>query len=272
MTRQFPRMLAAALFLSGAAACSDTGTDSQVGTTDLSTREVRSLAFGVSALGTNHVEDAAWSIGGASFSISGSDGASLDSGPGGGHGGPGGPGVGGLGIWGPNRPGVQGTTTTTIDRTAPCPQGGTTHTVTKITSVVDTVARTGKVTTESTDTPSQCGFTVDSVNATLRTIANPGTVIRITGAPSLTTQSSSSYTWEAASSSAPRGRLTRGVSTSTQTGSFTYTTSDNRSGTCSVNLTTTFDPATRTQKVTGTFCGQTINVTSTLPDHGGHHR
>lgn len=273
MTRPFPRVLAAVLVLGGAAACSQLGTDSQPSSTNLSTREVRALAFGVSATGTTGVEDAAWSTGGASFSLS-TSGASLSEGPG--HGGPGGPGggIGGLGIWGPGRPGVQGTTTTTIDRTAPCPQGGTMHSVTRVTSVVDTVAKTGKVTTESTDTPAQCAFTVDSMNATLRTIANPGTVITITGAPSLVTQSTSSYSWtvENGSQGHGHGRLTRGATTGTQTGSFTYTTSDNRSGTCAVNLATSFDPATRTHKVTGTFCGQNVNISSTLPDRGGHFR
>jgi hypothetical protein len=266
MTRPFSRLLAGALVLAGAAACSEAGTGPSDGTS-LSAREARSLAYGVSVLGTDNTEDLAWSD--ASFSVSGTSAPSLSASA---HpGGPGG-GIGGLGIWGPRRPGIHGTTTTTVDRTRPCPQGGTTRSVSTVTSVVDTVARTGRVTTSSTDTPAACAFTVDSLNATIRTIANPGTVITITGAPSLVGQSTSSYAWAAAGDSARGGRVTRGATTGTQTGSFTYTTSDGRSGTCAVNLTTAFDPTARTQKVAGTFCGQAVDVTTTLPERGrrGH--
>lgn len=263
MTRPFSRLLAGALVLAGAAACSEAGTGPSDGTS-LSAHEARSLAFGVSVLGTDEVEDLAWSS--ASFSVSSTSGASLSASahPGGG--------VGGLGIWGPRRPGVHGTTTTTVDRTRPCPQGGTTRSVSTVTSVVDTVARTGSVTTRTTDTPAACAFTVDSLNATLRTIANPGTVITITGAPNLVSQSTSSYSWTAAGDTARRGRVTRAATTGTQTGSFTYTTSDGRSGTCAVSLTTTFDSTARTQKVSGTFCGRAVDITTTLPERGrrGH--
>lgn len=262
MTRPFSRLLAGALVLAGAAACSEAGTGPSDGTR-LSAREARTLAYGVSVLGTDEVEDLAWSD--ASFSVSGTSGPGLSASAQAG-GGPGG--VGGLGIWGPRRPGVHGTTTTTVERTRPCPQGGTTRSASTVTSVVDTVARTGSVTTRTTDTPAACSFTVDSLNTTLRTIANPGTVITITGAPSLVSQSTSSYAWAAAGGSERGGRVTRGATTGTQTGSFTYTTSDGRSGTCAVSLATTFDPAARTQKVSGTFCGQAVDVTTTLPERG----
>jgi hypothetical protein len=267
MTRPFSRLLAGALVLAGAAACSEAGTGPSDGTS-LSAREARSLAYGVSVLGTDEVEDLAWSN--ASFSVSSTSGPSLSASAHPGGGGPGG--IGGLGIWGPRRPGVHGTTTTTVDRTRPCPQGGTTRSVSTVTSVVDTVARTGSVTTRTTDTPAACAFTVDSLNATLRTIANPGTVITITGAPNLVSQSTSSYSWAAAGDTARRGRVTRAATTGTQTGSFTYTTSDGRSGTCAVSLATTFDPTARTQKVSGTFCGQAVDITTTLPEPGrrGH--
>lgn len=272
MIRPFSRLLAGALVLAGAAACSEPGTG-PAGDGNLSARELRTLAYGVSVLGTDDTEDLAWSS--ATFTASGTSGLSLSTAAHPGGGGPGG-GIGGLGIWGPRRPGVHGTTTTTVDRTRPCPQGGTTRTVSTVTSVVDTVARTGRVTTSSTDTPAACAFTVDSLNAVLRTIANPGVVVTITGAPSLQSQSTSSYSWAAAGDSARRGRLTRGNTTGTQTGSFTYTASDGRSGTCAVSLSTVFNPTERTQTVTGTFCGQAVNVTTTLPERGrrgpgGHH-
>ena len=45
-----------------------------------------------------------------------------------------------------------------------------------------------------------------------------------------------------------------------------------RSRCCAVSLATTFDPTARTQKVSGTFCGRAVDVTTTLPEPGrrGH--
>lgn len=273
MKSSLSRWLVRALVLSSAA-CSEsaTGLDSP----DLRPSEARSLAFGVATLGTVQVEELAWD--GASLS---SADVGLPAGPsfhlaGSGPGGPSGPSGGAFGLWGTHRPRVHGTTTTTIERTSPCPQGGTLHSLSIIVSVIDTVARTGEVTTESTDTPDACAFTVDRISATLTTITDPGTVITITGAPSLITRSSSSYSWAESDSTRQHGMLARAPTSVRQTGSFTYTTSDARSGTCDVDLTTTFDPDARTQSVTGTFCGHAIDVTSPLMGHrgrgGGHRR
>ncbi len=53
-----------------------------------------------------------------------------------------------------------------------------------------------------------------------------------------------------------------GLQTQTHIGSFTWVRGA-ASGTCDVNLSSSFDPATRTATVTGTFCGRTVNVSHT---------
>ena len=53
-----------------------------------------------------------------------------------------------------------------------------------------------------------------------------------------------------------------GLQTQTHKGSFTWARTGG-SGTCDVDLTSSFDPATHTVTVTGSFCGHTVNVTRT---------
>jgi hypothetical protein len=53
-----------------------------------------------------------------------------------------------------------------------------------------------------------------------------------------------------------------GLQTQTHKGSFTWARTGG-SGTCDVDLTSSYDPATHTVTVTGTFCGHTVNVTRT---------
>jgi hypothetical protein len=54
-----------------------------------------------------------------------------------------------------------------------------------------------------------------------------------------------------------------GVRTQTQKGAFAWTRSNGRSGACAIDLTSTFDPATRTATIKGTFCGRPVNDTRT---------
>ena len=51
-----------------------------------------------------------------------------------------------------------------------------------------------------------------------------------------------------------------GPQTATHKGSFTWARTGG-SGTCDVDLTSTYDPGTHTATVTGTFCGVDVNVT-----------
>ena len=53
-----------------------------------------------------------------------------------------------------------------------------------------------------------------------------------------------------------------GLQTQTHKGSFTWARTGG-SGTCDVDLTSSFDPAMHTVTVTGTFCGRAVNVTRT---------
>lgn len=53
-----------------------------------------------------------------------------------------------------------------------------------------------------------------------------------------------------------------GLQTQTHKGSFTWARTGG-SGTCEVDVTSSFDPATRTVTVTGHFCGHAVNVTRT---------
>jgi hypothetical protein len=53
-----------------------------------------------------------------------------------------------------------------------------------------------------------------------------------------------------------------GLQTQTHKGSFTWARAG-ASGTCSVDLTSSFDPATHTVTVTGSFCATAVDVTRT---------
>ena len=53
-----------------------------------------------------------------------------------------------------------------------------------------------------------------------------------------------------------------GLQTQTHKGSFTWSRTGG-SGTCDVDITSSFDPATHTSTITGSFCGHAINVTKT---------
>jgi hypothetical protein len=53
-----------------------------------------------------------------------------------------------------------------------------------------------------------------------------------------------------------------GLQTQTHKGSFTWARAGG-SGTCDVDIASSFDPATNTATVTGTFCGIAVNVTRT---------
>ena len=132
------------------------------------------------------------------------------------------------------------TVTTTFTRTRTCPQGGSvklegTHTVT-----ADPATHSGSSTFSATRTETACAF------------ARNGRTITINGNPN--TQLTASQSW---TNGVP------GVRTATKKGSFTWSRSDGKSGTCTVDVTATWDPATHTLHVSGTLCNQTVDVTRT---------
>jgi hypothetical protein len=53
-----------------------------------------------------------------------------------------------------------------------------------------------------------------------------------------------------------------GVQTQTHKGSFTWSRTGG-SGTCDVDITSSYDPSTHTATITGSFCGRAVNVTKT---------
>jgi hypothetical protein len=132
------------------------------------------------------------------------------------------------------------TVTTTFTRTRTCPKGGSvklegTHTVTG-----DKATQSGSTSFSATRTESACAF------------GRGDNTITITGNPNTVLTSSQSVT----------GGVP-GVRTATKVGSFNWTHSNGRSGTCNVNVTATWTPATKTFHVAGTFCNKTIDVTRT---------
>jgi len=132
------------------------------------------------------------------------------------------------------------TVTTTFTRTRTCPQGGSvklegTHVVT-----ADPATHSGSVAFSATRTETACVFSRGERTITIN--GNPNTVL------------TSNQSWT---------NGVRGVRTATKKGSFTWSRSDGKSGTCNVDVTATWDPATHTLHVQGTFCNQTVDVTRT---------
>ena len=132
------------------------------------------------------------------------------------------------------------TVTTTFSRTRTCPKGGSvklegTHTVT-----ADPATHTGSSAFIATRTENACAF--GRGENTLTITGNPNTVL------------TASQSW---ANGVP------GVRTATKKGSFNWTHSNGHSGTCTVDVTATWTPATKTLHVAGTFCNKTIDVTRT---------
>lgn len=138
------------------------------------------------------------------------------------------------------------TVTTSFTRTRTCPAGGTVKLEGTVTHSGDPATHTGSFQFNATRTEAACAFTRN------------GNTITITGNPSTTLTASASMT-----NGVP------GLRTATKKGSFNWTKSTGKSGTCSVDLTATWDPATKTLHVAGTFCNQTVDVTRTWTQSNG---
>jgi len=140
----------------------------------------------------------------------------------------------------PSGPVFATTVTTTFTRTRTCPKGGNvtlqgTHTVTG-----DRATQSGSDAFSATRTENACAF--GRGDNTITITGNPNTVL------------TSNQSW---ANGVP------GVRTATKVGSFNWTHSNGRSGTCNINVTATWTPATHTFHVEGTICNQTVNVTRT---------
>lgn len=134
------------------------------------------------------------------------------------------------------------TVTTEFTRTRECPVSGT-ATLQGTRSVNhDPATNSGSMQMTATRTDAAC-----TMNA-----RRGGGTIGITTTPNV--QVTASQTW---SGGQP------GVRTATQKGSFSWTRSTGQSGSCTVDLTATWTPATHTYTLNGTFCNQTVSVTRT---------
>ncbi|MDB4870791.1 MAG: hypothetical protein JWL97_1795 [Gemmatimonadales bacterium] len=128
----------------------------------------------------------------------------------------------------------------TFSVTKQCPQGGNVVLAGTIVGTGDQSTRSLAVDANATRTDTGCAFTTDDGVLTLN--GNPN--IAYTGHLNVVS-----------------GVLS-GLQTQTHKGSFKWARTGG-SGTCDVDLSSSYDPATHTATVTGTFCGKTINVTRT---------
>ena len=130
----------------------------------------------------------------------------------------------------------------TINNTHPCPAGGTVTIAGSSVGTSDPVAHNLSVTTTVTKTDAACAF--NSRGGLLTLNGNPnvqivGTVNVVAGKPV-------------------------GLQTLSHKGSVTWTRGT-KSGTCNIDVTSTFDPAAATFTVTGTMCGRAVSVSRSAP-------
>jgi hypothetical protein len=124
--------------------------------------------------------------------------------------------------------------------TKQCPKGGQVAIAGSITGTGDRVAHNLSVEAVATRTDTNCAF--DTRDGVLTLNGNPN--IAYDGKLNIV------------------AGVLSGLQTQTHKGSFTWARTGG-SGTCDVDLTSSFDPATHTVTVTGTFCGHTVNVRRT---------
>ena len=134
------------------------------------------------------------------------------------------------------------TVTTEFTRTRECPAGGTATLAGTHVLQHDPATNRGSVQLTATRTDAACTVNARGGNGT----------ISITTTPTVAVTSSQSW-----------GNGQRGVRTATHKGSFSWSRSTGQSGTCTVDLTATFTPATHTYTLNGTFCSRTVSVTRT---------
>jgi hypothetical protein len=131
---------------------------------------------------------------------------------------------------------------TSFSHTRDCPRGGSVSVTGTITGERDLETRTATMQVTTTNTHDSCVLG----NGTGRTIT-------ITGDPSITFTANRKLV-----NGAPSG-----LQTTRKIGGFTYTTSGGASGACQIDITSSFDPVTRTFTMKGTNCGRSIDVTTT---------
>lgn len=124
--------------------------------------------------------------------------------------------------------------------TKQCPRGGQVAIAGAVVGTGDRAAHNLTLDANATRTDTDCAF--DTRNGVLTLNGNPN--VAYTGHLNIVNAALS------------------GVQTQTHKGSFKWARTGG-SGTCDVDVTSSFDPATHTVTITGTFCGIAVNVTRT---------
>ena len=124
--------------------------------------------------------------------------------------------------------------------TKQCPRGGQVAIAGSITGTGDRTAHNLSVEAIATRTDTDCAF--DTRDGVLTLNGNPN--VAFDGKLNIV------------------AGVLSGLQTQTHKGSFKWARTGG-SGTCDVDLTSSYDPATHTVTVTGMFCGHTVNVTRT---------
>lgn len=137
---------------------------------------------------------------------------------------------------------TSGTVTTTWTQTRTCPAGGDVMVDGTIVRTRNRETRTGTIDIQATTTHRACAFTRGN-----------GVTVTLDGDPGITMEATHRFVDGAPS----------GLQTLTQKGGFTFATSDGRSGSCAIDLVSTFDPATGTTTISGTSCDRTVSVVRT---------
>lgn len=129
----------------------------------------------------------------------------------------------------------------TFERTHACPAGGSVTVTGTVDRAIDRATRSGTLAVNARRVENACAIRQRN-----------GVTVTVTGQPHTVMTVAQSFT-----NGVP------GVRTQTQKGAFAWTRSNGRSGACTVDLTSTFDPATRTATIKGSFCGRTVDETRT---------
>jgi hypothetical protein len=124
--------------------------------------------------------------------------------------------------------------------TKQCPRGGQVVIAGSVTGTGDRTTHNLTLDANATRTDTNCAF--DTRNGVLTLSGNPN--IAYTGHLNIV-----------------NGALS-GLQTQTHKGSFTWSRTGG-SGTCDVDISSSYDPSTHTVTVTGSFCGRIVNITKT---------
>jgi hypothetical protein len=133
------------------------------------------------------------------------------------------------------------TTTTTFTRTHNCPVSGSVKVEGTLVVNADREAHSASSQLNATRTDQACTFNLRS-----------GGTMTINGSPNIAVTGSWSIT-----NGVP------GVRTVTHKGAFAWSRSAGGTGTCAVDLTSTWDPVAHSVHIQGTFCNHTVDVTRT---------